>query len=198
VPTVAYTDASSAPLEVLAKLLTFKQLHPEIREKGGAYGGGAYARGLGGLFGMYSYRDPNPQNSMKIMAEAGQWARDRAWTLQDLEEAKLSTFQGYDAPQSVSREGMRLFLSGVTDDMLQTRRERLLDVTAEQVQAVADQFLVKRAEESSVAILGERKDWVKEVDGWQFRDLGMSESAKAAEEAEGIAQKEDDVPAIAS
>jgi Zn-dependent M16 (insulinase) family peptidase len=91
-----------------------------------------------------------------------------------------------------------LFLSGVTDDMLQTRRERLLDVTAEQVQAVADQFLVKRAEESSVAILGERKDWVKEVDGWQFRDLGMSESAKAAEEAEGIAQKEDDVPAIAS
>ncbi|CAN9399133.1 unnamed protein product [Alternaria sp. RS040] len=198
VPTVAYTDASSAPLEVLAKLLTFKQLHPEIREKGGAYGGGAYARGLGGLFGMYSYRDPNPQNSMKIMAEAGQWARDRAWTPQDLEEAKLSTFQGYDAPQSVSREGMRLFLSGVTDDMLQTRRERLLDVTAEQVQAVADQFLVKRAEESSVAILGERKDWVKEVDGWQFRDLGMSESAKAAEEAEGVAQKEDDVPAIAS
>jgi Zn-dependent M16 (insulinase) family peptidase len=147
---------------------------------------------------MYSYRDPNPQNSMKIMAEAGQWARDRAWTPQDLEEAKLSTFQGYDAPQSVSREGTRLFLSGVTDDMLQTRRERLLDVTAEQVQAVADQFLVKRAEESSVAILGERKDWVKEVDGWQFRDLGMSESAKAAEEAEGIAQKEDDVPAIAT
>ncbi|KAF1838674.1 hypothetical protein BDW02DRAFT_585717 [Decorospora gaudefroyi] len=198
VPTVAYTDASSAPLEILAKLLTFKQLHPEIREKGGAYGGGAYARGLGGLFGMYSYRDPNPQNSMKIMAEAGQWARDRAWTDQDLEEAKLSAFQGYDAPQSVSREGMRLFLSGITDDMLQVRRERLLDITAEQVQTVADEFLVKRAQESSVAILGDRKDWVKESGGWQFRDLGMSEAAKAAEEAEGVPQKEDDVPAIAS
>ncbi|RMZ74002.1 Mitochondrial presequence protease [Pyrenophora seminiperda CCB06] len=133
-----------------------------------------------------------------IMAEAGQWARDRAWTAQDLEEAKLSAFQGYDAPQSVSREGMRQFLSGVTDDMLQTRRERLLDVTAEQVQAVADQFLVSRAQESSMAILGEKKDWVKESDGWQFRDLGMSEAAKAAEEAEGVAQKEDGVPAIAS
>ncbi|KAE8847050.1 hypothetical protein HRS9122_03957 [Pyrenophora teres f. teres] len=198
VPTVCYTDAASAPLEILAKMLTFKQLHPEIREKGGAYGGGAYARGLGGVFGMYSYRDPNPQNSMKIMAEAGLWARDRAWTGQDLEEAKLSAFQGYDAPQSVSREGMRQFLSGVTDDMLQTRRERLLDVTAEQVQAVADQFLVKRAQESSMAILGEKKDWVKEGDGWQFRDLGMAEAAKAAEEAEGVAQREDDVPAIAS
>jgi Zn-dependent M16 (insulinase) family peptidase len=186
VPTVPYTDPSSAPLEILAKLLTFKQLHPEIREKGGAYGGGAYARGLGGLFGMYSYRDPNPQNSMKIMSEAGVWARERAWTAQDLEEAKLSAFQGYDAPQSVSREGMRLFLSGVTDDMLQERRERLLDVTAEQVKSVADEFLVKRAGEASVAILGEKKDWANEANGWEFRDLGM-----AAEKIEEVAQMQD-------
>ncbi|KAF1920130.1 Metalloenzyme, LuxS/M16 peptidase-like protein [Ampelomyces quisqualis] len=188
-PTVPYTDPSSAPLEILAKLLTFKQLHPEIREKGGAYGGGAYARGLGGVFGMYSYRDPNPQNSMKIMSEAGQWARERAWTAQDLEEAKLSAFQGYDAPQSVSREGMRLFLSGVTDDMLQERRERLLDVTAEQVKTVADQFLVKRASESSVAILGLKKDWVTEANGWEFRDLGMAAEKieEAAQMQEGLA-----------
>jgi Zn-dependent M16 (insulinase) family peptidase len=169
-------------------MLTFKQLHPEIREKGGAYGGGAYARGLSGLFGMYSYRDPNPQNSMKIMRGAGEWARDRSWTAQDLEEAKLSAFQSYDAPQSVSREGMRLFLSGVTDEMLQERRERLLDVSAEQVKHVADEFLVKRASEASVAILGEKKDWASEASGWEFRDLGMAaekiqEAAQLLEEA---------------
>jgi presequence protease len=189
VPTVPYTDPSSAPLEILAKLLTFKQLHPEIREKGGAYGGGAYARGLGGLFGMYSYRDPNPQNSMKIMSEAGQWARERAWTAQDLEEAKLSAFQGYDAPQSVSGEGMRLFLSGVTDDMLQERRERLLDVTAEQVKSVADKFLVQRANEASVAILGEKKEWATETNGWEFRDLGMAAAMmEEAAQAQGLAE----------
>ncbi|KAF3040858.1 Mitochondrial presequence protease [Didymella keratinophila] len=180
VKTVPYTDPRGAPLEILAKLLTFKSLHPEIREKGGAYGGGAYARGLGGVFGMYSYRDPNPQNSMKVMSEAGAWARDRAWTAQDLEEAKLSAFQGYDAPQSVSREGMRLFLSGVSDEMLQSRRERLLDVTAEQVQSVADEFLVKRAEEANIAVLGERKDWASAANGWEFRDLGMAEKLEEA------------------
>ncbi|KAF1949372.1 hypothetical protein CC80DRAFT_555412 [Byssothecium circinans] len=184
VPTVPYVDASGAPLEILAQLLTHKHLHHEIREKGGAYGGGAYSRSLGGLFGMYSYRDPNPQNTMNIMAEAGQWARDRTWTAQDLEEAKLSVFQGYDAPQSVSQEGMRLFLSGITDDMLQTRRERLLDVTAEQVQRVADQFLVQRAKESSVAILGEKKDWANAVNGWELCDLHM------AEKIEEIAQQQ--------
>jgi Zn-dependent M16 (insulinase) family peptidase len=179
IPTVPYADASGAPLEILAQLLTHKHLHHEIREKGGAYGGGAYSRSLGGLFGMYSYRDPNPQNTMKIMAEAGQWARDRTWTTQDLEEAKLSVFQGYDAPQSVIQEGMRLFLSGITDSMLQTRRERLLDVTAEQVQQVADKFLVQRASESSTAILGEKKDWANEKNGWDIRDLGMAEKIEA-------------------
>ncbi|OAF98682.1 uncharacterized protein CC84DRAFT_1223436 [Paraphaeosphaeria sporulosa] len=191
VPTVPYTDASSAALETLAQLLTHKHLHHEIREKGGAYGGGAYSRSLGGIFGMYSYRDPNPQNTMKIMAEAGQWARDRVWTAQDLEEAKLSVFQGYDAPQSVSQEGMRLFLSGITDDMLQTRRERLLDVTAEQIQRVADEFLVKQVSESSVAILGDKKDWATEKTGWDVRDLHM------AEKLEELAQQTPDEPIAA-
>jgi Zn-dependent M16 (insulinase) family peptidase len=40
-PTVPYTHEDSAPLRILAKLLTAKFLLPEIREKGGAYGAGA-------------------------------------------------------------------------------------------------------------------------------------------------------------
>ncbi|KAI8935686.1 Mitochondrial presequence protease [Plenodomus lindquistii] len=203
IPTVEYTHPNSAPLEILAKLLTFKQLHPEIREKGGAYGGGAYARGIGGLFGMYSYRDPNPQNSMKIMTSAGQWARDREWTPRDLEEAKLSVFQSYDAPQSVSSEGMRRFLSGIADGMLQQRRERLLDTSIAQIKEVADTYLVQGAHQASVAILGEKKDWVKESEGWVVKDLGMlagkeGEQEVKSEEVEGIAQAEEDVPAVAS
>jgi hypothetical protein len=178
--TVPYVDAAGPALEILAQLLTHNHLHHEIREKGGAYGGGAYSRSLGGIFGMYSYRDPNPQNTLKIMASAGEWARDCVWTPQDLEEAKLSVFQGYDAPQSVSQEGMRLFLSGITDDMLQTRRERLLDVTAEQVRLVADEFLVRMADRSNVAVLGENREWVSEKNGWQVQDLGMVDAMQKA------------------
>lgn len=175
IPTVPYVDPSGAPLEILAQLLTHKHLHHEIREKGGAYGGGAYSRPLGGVFGFYSYRDPNPQNTIKIVSEAGTWARDRNWTDQDLEEAKLSVFQGYDAPQSVSQEGLRLFLSDIDDDMLQVRRERLLDVTADDVKKVADTFLVRGAPNGNLAILGEQRDWVKKQDRWNIRDLGMAD-----------------------
>src|SRR5205823_1116475 len=66
-PTVPYVHQDGAPLQILSQLLTHRHLHHEIREKGGAYGGGAYSRGLAGVFGFYSYRDPNPQNTVAIV-----------------------------------------------------------------------------------------------------------------------------------
>ncbi|KAI9809850.1 MAG: Mitochondrial presequence protease [Sarcosagium campestre] len=176
-PTVPFTHPDGPSLQILAQLLTHKHLHHEIREKGGAYGGGAYSSGLGGVFGFYSYRDPNPQNSLSIMQSAGRWGRDRDWTDRDLEEAKLSVFQGLDAPESVSAEGMKRFITGISDDMAQQRRERLLDVSAPAVKAVAQKYLVDGFDDrANVAFLGEKKPWVREADGWSFQDLGMSDS----------------------
>ncbi|KAK7532118.1 Metalloenzyme, LuxS/M16 peptidase-like protein [Phyllosticta citribraziliensis] len=174
-PTVPYTDGKGPPLQILAQLLTHKHLHHEIREKGGAYGGGAYANGLGGTFGFYSYRDPNPQNTMRIVNESGVWARDREWTDGELEEAKLSVFQSVDAPESVSQEGMNRFLSGVDYEMQQKRREQLLDVSIQDVREAAQHFLVDGVAKSNVAVLGEKKDWVNK--DWEVRDLGMAESS---------------------
>jgi Zn-dependent M16 (insulinase) family peptidase len=174
VPTVSYTSPAGAPLQILAQLLTHKHLHHEIREKGGAYGGGAYSRGMDGVFGFYSYRDPNPQNTMTIMRSAGRWAVEKEWTDRDLEEAKLSVFQSVDAPQAVSEEGMSRFLSGVSDEMRQERRERLLDVTKSQVREVAQQYIVDALEkdQGKLVVLGEKRSW---IDGtWETKDMGIS------------------------
>jgi len=185
-PTVSYTSPSGAPLQVLSQLLTHKYLHHEIREKGGAYGGGAYSRGLDGVLGFYSYRDPNPQNTMEIMSGAGRWAVEKQWTDRDLEEAKLSVFQSVDAPQSVSDEGMTKFLSGVSDKMMQERRERLLDVTKEQVREVAQKYVVDPLEngEGRMVFLGEKKPW---VDGtWETKDMGISVQEPAIMDEEDV------------
>ena len=47
-PAVPYNHVDSAPLRILAKLLTSKFLLSEIREKGGAYGGGATSSPISG------------------------------------------------------------------------------------------------------------------------------------------------------
>ncbi|KAF2094043.1 hypothetical protein NA57DRAFT_47202 [Rhizodiscina lignyota] len=183
-PTVPYAHPSGAHLQILSQLLTHKHLHREIREKGGAYGGGAHAQGLGGVFSYYSYRDPNPQNTISVMQQAGEWARDRKWTEEEMGEAKLSVFQSVDAPESVSAEGMTKFLYGVDDAMAQKRREQLLDVTAEDVSKVAQEYLVDGASKASLAVLGAQKDWVKGSDGWDVKDLGMAQRQQG-EDAEG-------------
>ena len=179
-PTVPYTHSSSASLQILSQLLTHKHLHREIREKGGAYGGGAYARGLGGIFGFYSYRDPNPQNTLNVLQDAGRLARDKDWTEQDIEEAKLSVFQGVDAPESVSEEGMTNFLSGVDEFMEQKKREELLDVRKSDVRQAAQEFLVERFKDTNVAVLGEQKEWVKDTDGWHISSMEMAQASESA------------------
>jgi hypothetical protein len=120
------------------------------------------------------------------MHDAGQWAVEKQWTDRDLDEAKISVFQGVDAPKSVSAEGMTRFLSGVSDEMAQERRERLLDVTKEQVRKVAQTYVVDALAKGQgrVAFLGEKKPW---VDGsWETKDMGISSQ-------EPEIQDEDDV-----
>jgi len=117
--TVPYTHEDGPALQILSQLLTHKHLHHEIREKGGAYGAGAFHQGNGGIFGYYSYRDPNVPNTLKVMEASGKWAVEKQWTASDLEEAKLAVFQGIDAPLSVNEEGIVTFVHGITDEMRQ-------------------------------------------------------------------------------
>lgn len=174
VPTVSYTAPEGAPLQILSQLLTHKHLHHEIREKGGAYGGGAMYKPLDGLFGFYSYRDPNPQNTLSIMRNAGKWAVNKEWTDRDLEEAKISVFQAVDAPKAVNQEGMGKFLSGITEEMRQKKREQLLDVSKDQVKQAAQKYLVDALEkgEERVAFLGERQPWVD--DSWKTQEMNVA------------------------
>ncbi|ORY87648.1 peptidase M16C associated-domain-containing protein [Protomyces lactucae-debilis] len=186
---VPYTHQDGAALQILSKLLTNKHLHREIREKGGAYGGGASYSATSGVFGYYSYRDPNSLRTLETMTQAGAWAAQRVWTLQDLEEAKLSVFQGVDAPMSVASEGMVYFTDRITSDMRQKRREELLAVNAKQVVLAAEQYLVSavQAGKTSVALLGETQDWLLKQPDWKVFDWGTEAAAKVSSVTEELA-----------
>ncbi|AMD21644.1 HFL212Wp [Eremothecium sinecaudum] len=140
---VPYVHEDGAPLQVLANLLTFKHLHREIREKGGAYGGGAAYSAVDGVLNFYSYRDPNPLNTLSTFDNIARYAlQDSHWSQDDLNEAKLTIFQKVDAPVSVRSEGSAAFYYNITDEMRQKRREGLLDVSIDDVHRVASKYLV--------------------------------------------------------
>ncbi|KAM6989396.1 presequence protease, mitochondrial [Tautogolabrus adspersus] len=162
--TVPFSHHDYASLCILARMMTAKFLHGEIREKGGAYGGGA--RMGGGLFSFYSYRDPNSVQTLSAFRRGVDWAKSGQFTQQDIDEAKLSVFSAVDSPVAPADKGMGRFLSGVTDEMKQSHRERLFAVTHQSLVEVAERYLGVGQRTSGVAILGPENEAIKKDPSW--------------------------------
>jgi Zn-dependent M16 (insulinase) family peptidase len=170
-----YFHKDSAALQILANLLTHRHLHTEIRERGGAYGGGASYSAMDGVFGFYSYRDPSPLNTISTIKNAGSWAASNEWTDRDLREAKLSVFQGIDAPISPRSEIAYEFLYGLTNEVRQARREALLAVSTDDVKRVAEKYLASTlanlgSGHASVTVLGPSRREFTAESGWKVID----------------------------
>jgi len=138
------SDADSAALSVLASVLRNHYLHSEIREKGGAYGGGANFDANSGVFRFYSYRDPELEKTYEIFDNAVHWARQQQVDGAAVEEAILGIASTIDAPGSPAgeaRQSFHLALHGRDADWRGTQRREILKVTAEDVQRVAVQYL---------------------------------------------------------
>ncbi|KAM6948128.1 presequence protease, mitochondrial [Aplochiton taeniatus] len=163
--TVPFTHEDYASLCILGKMMSAKYLHGEIREKGGAYGGGA-RMGAGGLFFFYSYRDPNSVQTLSAFRKGVDWARAGTFTQQDIDEAKLSVFSAVDSPVAPSDKGMSHFLNGITDELKQAHRERLFAVTKKNLLDVAGRYLGAGQKMSGIAILGPDNVTIKKDPSW--------------------------------
>ncbi|KAJ2710572.1 Mitochondrial presequence protease, partial [Coemansia spiralis] len=155
--TVPFTHPDSVKLQVLAKFLTPNYLHREIRERNGAYGGGAAYAAQQGVFSFFSYRDPSPLQTIGTFARSIDWFLAHTVEDRELREAKLSVFGDLDAPLSVADEGMAYFTTGITDDVRQERRDRFFAVSAADLKDVAQKYLAApaAAEQTALAVIGE-------------------------------------------
>ena len=117
---VPFSHPDSPALSILAKVIEDKYMHPEIREKGGAYGGNALYGQLDGIFRLTSYRDPSFARSLEVMRNAGEWASQQTFEASTLGEMKLQIFKRRDAPIDVRDQGMDEFINQVDWKTAQT------------------------------------------------------------------------------
>lgn len=150
-PIVPFSHPEFASLQILSKLMTTQFLHKEIREKGGAYGGGAMASS--NLFHFYSYRDPNLQRTLDTFNDSCTWAANGDVSQQEIDEAKLSVFGQVDSPVPPGSKGMRQFLYGIDEAAFASYRQQLLDVKKQDLVHVANKYL-NSSVKSSVTVLG--------------------------------------------
>lgn len=146
-PAVEVTHPDAAPLMVLAGYLRNGFLHSAIREKGGAYGGGASYDGNACAFRFYSYRDPRLTETFKDFEASIDWLLNTPQQAHQLEEAILGLVSSMDKPGSPAGEAITAcyaLLNGRTPAFRKTLRTRLLHVTLEDLQRVAREYLIQQ------------------------------------------------------
>ena len=146
-PAVEVSHPDAASLMVLAAYLRNGFLHSAIREKGGAYGGGASYDGNACSFRFYSYRDPRLAETFNDFDASIQWLLNSEHKPHQLEEAILGLIASMDKPGSPAGEAMTAcyaLLHARTPAVRKQLRARLLTVTLDDLKRVAEQYLVQQ------------------------------------------------------
>ncbi|NTY01541.1 insulinase family protein [Deinococcus sp. JMULE3] len=144
-PTVPYTHPDSPALLVLSRVLRSEYLLPELREKGGAYGGAASFDPREGVFAMSSYRDPHVTRTYQVFKDARTFLNGDLGE-RELTEAILSASKILDPLTSPDTAGRRRIYgdhAGYTQDLEQTYKARLLAVTLDDLRRVMDTYLIE-------------------------------------------------------
>lgn len=162
---VPYKNKFFASLQILSKILTSKYLLPVVREQNGAYGAGAKLD-MNGTFNFYSYRDPRSKETLDVFDNTLTWLQDNWSSIDDqtIFEAKLAVLQGIDAPISAGNKGMREFRHGITSDLFNQFRTRVIDTKKDKLQKAFERYLITNETEykcQGKCILGPANDKLK-------------------------------------
>lgn len=161
---VSHPDA--APLMVLAAYLRNGFLHSAIREKGGAYGGGASYDGNACSFRFYSYRDPRLAETFKDFDASIEWLLKTEHQSHQLEEAILGLIASMDKPGSPAGEAITAcyaLLHARTPAIRKQLRTRLLNVTLDDLKRVTQQYLVQQKAVKAVVAPVSKRDILLEL-----------------------------------
>lgn len=159
-PTVSYVSADAPALNIASALFDNLTLHRQIREQGGAYGGGAVSSPLSGHFYFYSYRDPNISSTLAAFEEAIDTVAKGDFDENDLEEAKLEIIQDLDSPVAPGSRGEIAYSwlrEGRTLDLRQAFRTRLLALTKEEVMGSVERIIVPNYNKGSAVVFAGRE-----------------------------------------
>ena len=163
-PGVQYTHEDFPKLQVLASVVSYNYLHPEIREKGGAYGAGLRA---GESLSFYSYRDPNLESTLESFNGSSSWIKNSSsFTQNDIDEAKISMFGSMDSPVVPSRKGLSMYNQGITNEMRQQVRDGVFATTREDLVQVMEKYIDNQT--PAITVIGNAE---KIPEGWTVQPL---------------------------
>ena len=127
-------------IPVLKTILGYNYLWENVRVKGGAYG--CFSRfGKNGIGYLVSYRDPNLEGTIKVYEEAPSAIEKFDVDERTMTKYVIGTFSELDIPLTPALKGMRslrAYLSDVSFESIQKRRDETLACTPEDIRKCAE------------------------------------------------------------
>ncbi len=165
-PSVPVRHPDAAPLTVLGGFLRNGFLHRAIREQGGAYGGGASQDSGVAAFRFYSYRDPRLADTLADFDAAVDWLMQEQHQPRALEESILGVIGSLDKPSSPAGEAKQHFhnrLFGRTHAQREEFRQRILEVSLDDLRRVAETYLKPELASTAVVSSSDQLDSSSEL-----------------------------------
>ncbi|MBR2534034.1 MAG: insulinase family protein [Erysipelotrichaceae bacterium] len=163
---ISYAAKSSALREdikdlgvmyVISNILTYDYLWNNIRVKGGAYGCG-FRCGFAKATNFYSYRDPNPANSLKIYRDVTEYLKEFCSRKDDIENYIVGTTGDFDPLLSVKsaiRASDTEYLMEISLEDKQEILNQILSADREKIRE-AIRLFEKMNQEDNVCVIGNR------------------------------------------
>ena len=143
-PVAQSCEADGPVFAVLGAFLRNGYLHTAVREKGGAYGGGAMYDAESASFRFFSYRDPRLMETLSDFRTSIDWMLNHKHPEHTLEEAILNVVSKLDHPSSPAGEARKSYyarLFGKTIERREAYRAGVINVTMDDLRRVTEKYL---------------------------------------------------------
>ncbi len=167
ISTVTMQSPQAPALKIASYLLDNIFVHRDVREKGGAYTSGVKYNILTGIYQFFSSRDPNIATTYKAFIDAAESVIKGDFSDLDLHEAKLSYIQDVDGivvPGSRATVTYFQLKVGLTKEIRQEFRKKLLAVTKEDLIAAMRERLKPSMKEKSIRVTYSSKELLEKQD----------------------------------
>lgn len=174
IKTVPYSHPDSPAINIASFLFDNTTLHPLVREKGGAYGGGTVCNPISAMLYFYSYRDPNIVSTLDAFQTAVNALSNGDFDDVDLEEAKLEMAQALDAPVPPGARGDLAYgwlREGKTEEVRQNFRNKVFALSKEDICLAVKQHIAPKMSSATTAVFAGQE--LLEKENAKLQSLGL-------------------------
>ena len=150
-----YTGA----LLVMRTIMSYDYLWFQVRVKGGAYGCMTLVKRTGDAC-FVSYRDPNLQKTVETYEGAVEYLKQFGADEREMTKYVIGTMSELDTPLTPSAKGARslaAYLTGYGDEEIQKERDEVLNVTVDDIRALAD-YIQAMLADGSICVVGNEEE----------------------------------------